>query len=177
MIMKQLVVYSSKSGNTKKLAEELFRQLQDEKDIEPVASAPAPSGYDVICVGFWFKGGQPDAASQEYLKKCQNKKVFLFATHGAATESDLVKLGMNKAAELTGGATIIGTFSCQGEVPASVLENAANKDPQPPWLQDAPAAKGHPNNDDFINLNEALIEAGLQTRAKEPNKYIGNMVD
>jgi len=175
--MKQLVVYSSQSGNTKKLAEEIFRQLPEEKEIGTVNSAPAPSGYDVICVGFWFKGGQPDAASQEYLKKCRNKKVFLFATHGAATESDLVKLGMNKAAELTGGATIIGTFSCQGEVPAKVLENAANKDPQPPWLKDAPAAKGHPDSDDFYNLNEALIKAGLVEKAKEPYKYIGDMVD
>jgi len=175
--MKHLVVYSSPGGNTKKLAEELFRQLPDEKDIKQIMEAPDPSGYDVVCVGFWFKGGQPDADSQKYLKKCSGKKVFLFATHGAATESDLVKLGMNKARELAGGKNVVGAFSCQGEVPASALENAANKDPQPPWLKDAPAAKGHPNSDDFIKLNDALIDAGLQTRAKEPNKYIGNMVD
>ncbi len=163
--MKHLVVYSSPGGNTKKLAEELFRQLPDEKDIKPVEGAPDPAGYDVICVGFWFKGGQPDAAGQKYLKKCSGKKVFLFATHGAATESDLVQLGMNKATELAGGKNVIGAFSCQGEVPANVLENAANKDPQPPWLKDAPAAKGHPNGNDFMALSEALIKAGLTTKA------------
>jgi len=162
--MKQLVVYSSQGGNTQKLAEEVFRQLPDEKDIKPVAEAPDPSGYDVVCVGFWFKAGQPDPASREYLKKCGNCKVFLFASHGAAAGSDHAKMGMNKAIELTDGATVAGTFSCQGEVPAKVMETAANKDPQPPWLKDASTAHGHPDGNDFMNLSEALIAAGLKTK-------------
>ncbi len=175
--MKHLVVYSSPGGNTQKLAEELFRRLPEEKDIQPISESPDPADFDVICVGFWFKGGQPDAASQEYLKKCRNKKVFLFATHGAATESDLVRMGMNKAAELVDEDSVIGNFSCQGEVPAKFLEDAANKDPQPPWLNDAPAAQGHPNSDDFANLYKAITDADLVTPAKKPNKYIGDMVD
>jgi flavodoxin len=160
--MKQLVVYSSQGGNTQKLAEEVFRQLLDEKDIKPVAEAPDPSGYDVVCVGFWFKGGQPDPASLEYLKKCGNCKVFFFATHGAAAESDHAKMGMNKAIEATGGATVAGTFSCPGAVAAKVLETAAAKNPQPPWLKDAPDAEGHPNGNDLIALGEALVKAGLR---------------
>ena len=162
--MKQLVVYSSQSGNTQKLAEEIFRQLPDEKDIKPVAEAPSPSGYDLVYVGFWFKAGQPDPASMEYLKKCSNSKIFLFASHGAAAGSEPAKMGMNKAIEATGGATVAGTFSCPGEVPDQVMETAAAKDPQPPWLKDAPEAKGHPNGNDFMNLSEALIAAGLKTK-------------
>ena len=164
--MKQLIVYSSQGGNTKKLAEEIFRQLPDEKDIKPVAQAPDPSGYDVVCVGFWFKAGHPDPAAQEYLKKCSGSKVFLFATHGAAADSEHAKMGMNKAIELTGGARIAGTFSCQGEVPTKIMETARSKDPQPPWVKDAPMAKGHPNGNDFMELSEALIKAGLKTMAK-----------
>jgi flavodoxin len=162
--MKQLIVYSSQGGNTKKLAEEIFRQLVDEKDIKFVAEAPDPSGYDVIFVGFWLKGGQPDPSGQEYLKKCGNSKVFFFATHGAAAQSDHAKMGMNKAIEATGGATVAGTFSCQGEVQAKVMEAAAGKDPQPPWLKDAADAAGHPNGNDFMNLSEALIAAKLKTK-------------
>ena len=172
--MKQLIVYSSQGGNTKKLAEEIFRQLPDEKDIKTVAEAPDPSGYDVVCIGFWFKSGQPDPAAQEYLKKCGNCKVFLFASHGAASGSEHAKMGMNKAIELTGGAKVAGTFSCQGEVPAQVMETAAGKDPQPPWLKDAPSAKGHPNGNDFMNLSEALIKAGLKTAATPAD---GSVVD
>lgn len=163
--MKHLIVYSSNSGNTKKLAEEIFRQLPDDKDIKPVANAGDPAGYDVICVGFWFKGGQPDPSSQEFLKKCGHAKVFLFATHGAAAGSEHARMGMNKAIDLTGGATIAGTFSCPGEVPEKVIETASGKDPQPPWLKDAPAAKGHPNGNDFMSLSEALVKAGLKAEA------------
>ncbi len=172
--MKQLVVYSSQSGNTKKIAEELFRQLPEEKDIFPVSEAPDPGAYDVICIGFWLKDDQPDPASQAYLKKCGNKKLFLFASHGAAKGSNPAKIGMNKAIELAEGATILGTFSCQGEVPQSVIDAAANKDPQPDWLADAPSAKGHPNTNDFIDLSEALTKAGLKTEAREDK---GGLID
>ncbi len=167
--MKQLVVYSSQGGNTKKLAEELFKQLPEEnKDIAPVSEAPDPSGYDVVCVGFWLKGGEPDPAARDYLKKCKSGKIFLFATHGAAPGSTPAARGMNAAMELVDGATVIGTFSCQGEVPEKVLQNAANKDPQPPWLKDAPAAKGHPDGTDFMNLSEALVKAGLKPQPSAP---------
>lgn len=170
--MKNLIVYSSKGGNTKKLAEELFKQLPDDKDIAPVSQAPAPGDYDVVCVGFWLKGGQPDPAAQEYLKKCSGK-IFLFATHGAAPGSDHAKMALNTAGQLAAYATVIGSFSCQGEVSGKMMETAANKDPQPPWLADAPAAKGHPNGNDFMELSEALIKAGLKTKAE---KSTGSML-
>jgi len=171
--MKKLIVFSSKGGNTKKLAEEIFRQLPDDKDIQPVAQAPNPAGYDVVCVGFWLKGGGPDPDAAEYLKKC-NGKLFLFATHGSDPDSNHAKMGMNKAEELAEKATVIGKFSCQGEVPEQVMENAANKEPQPAWLSDAAAAKGHPNDEDFSNLDDALVSSGLKPQAKKSG---GSVVD
>ena len=92
------------------------------------------------------------------------------ATHGAAAGSDLAKMGMNKARDLAKGANIVGTFSCQGEVPEKVMETAANKDPQPPWLGDAESAKGHPDNNDLYNLSVALEEAGLVEAPKETDE-------
>ena len=169
--MKTLVVYSSQGGNTRKLAETAFARISGDKEIRPVAEAPDPAGYDVVIVGFWFKGGQPDQASQEYLRKCRRAgKLFLLATHGAAADSDYARLGMNKARELAAGADIVGTFSCQGEVPAQVLATAANKNPPPPWLKDAATAKGHPNNDDLYNLCMALENSGLVEAPKPGEK-------
>jgi len=169
--MKQLVAYSSQGGNTKKLAEFIFSRLAGDKEIKPVADAPDPADYDVVAVGFWFKSGGPDPESQEYLKKCKGAgKIFLFATHGAAAGSELAEIGMNRARELTAGMQIAGSFSCPGEVSAKVLETAANKDPQPPWLKDAAAAKGHPNNDDLYKLGEALEKAGLVEKPQPPEK-------
>lgn len=169
--MKKLIVYSSQGGNTKKLAESAFSRLTGDKDILPIAQAPDPSGYDIVIVGFWFKGGMPDPDSQDYLKKCRTVgKLFLFATHGAAVESDAVKIGLNKGRELAAGANIVGTFSCQGEVSEKTLEAAANKQPPPPWLKDAESAKGHPNNDDLYNLSLALEKAGLADCPKKTDE-------
>lgn len=160
--MKQLVVYSSLGGNTKKLAETAFSRLSGDKDIFPVAEAPDPEGYDLAVIAFWYKGGQPDPASEEYLKKCAGGlKVFLVGCHGAAPDSDHARMGMNKAKELAAGASIVGSFNCQGEVPQQVLENAENKDPKPAWLQDAYAAKGHPDSDDIYNMCTALEKSGV----------------
>lgn len=169
--MKTLVVYSSKGGNTRKLAETAFARLTGDKEIKTVHEAPDPSGYDAVLVGFWFQGDQPDAASQEYLQKCTRAaKLFIFATHGAADDSDQTRMGMNKARQLAAGADIVGTFSCQGEVPDQVMASAANKNPPPAWLKDADRAKGHPNSDDLYNLCVALEQSGLVVSPKPGEK-------
>ena len=43
--MKNLVVFSSQGGNTKKLAEELFKQLPEDKEIALVADALSLASY------------------------------------------------------------------------------------------------------------------------------------
>ncbi|OQX15772.1 MAG: flavodoxin family protein [Desulfobulbaceae bacterium A2] len=160
--MKQLVVYSSAGGNTKKLAEAAFKHLQGEAEIFPVDQAPEPTGYDLVLVAFWFKGGQPDPASQGYLRRCAGAaRLFLCASHGAAANSEHARYGMNVARELAAGAHILGTFNCAGEVPAKVRETAAAKVPQPAWLKDAPAAAGHPDAEDLHQLVEAMRHAGI----------------
>src|SRR5665648_121178 len=99
--MKKLVVYSSKSGNTKKLAEAVYEYLGGDKEIAAVADAPDPAGYNFVAVGFWLKAGQPDPDSQAYLAKLkEGQEVYLFATHGAAAGSAHVENGMKKARDL-----------------------------------------------------------------------------
>ena len=78
-MMKSLVVYSSQTGNTRKLAEAVFEALSGEKEILPVDDAPDPSEYDLIAVGFWLKGGTADPKSAEYLGKVTQQAIFLFA--------------------------------------------------------------------------------------------------
>ncbi len=167
--MKHLVVYSSKSGNTKKLADAIFSRLPEPKDISSVQNAPDPSGYDVIAAGFFFQAGQADPEAQKFLKKCKRiPKLFLFATHGATKTSEHAKIGMNKARELATESNVIGTFSCQGEVSDQTMESAKNKNPQPEWVHDAEGAKGHPDNDDLYELSESLAKAGLTEKPKQP---------
>ena len=155
--MRSLVLYSSQSGNTKKLAEVVFGALPGEKEIHPIDEAPdSLAGFDFIALGFWFQGGKPDAKSAAFLAKPGDMKIFLFATHGAAKGSAHAQQGMDYAKELAAGAKVIGTFSCQGEVSPKVLAAAAAKPVPPPWLSDAPDAKGHPNQNDYAELRQQI---------------------
>lgn len=159
--MKALVVYSSKSGNTKKMAEALYGALQCEKDFVAITDDPDPAGYDFVAVGFWLQGGQPDPATLAFLPKIGEKEVFFIATHGAAKNSDHVKNAIKKAKELAAPARICAVFSCPGQVTEEILEKAAKKEPKPPWLADAPAAKGHPDEKDINQLLHLFNELNL----------------
>lgn len=44
--MKSMVVYSSKTGNTKKLANGIYGALSGEKEIYPVDEAPSTLDFD-----------------------------------------------------------------------------------------------------------------------------------
>jgi flavodoxin len=156
--MKSLVVYSSQSGNTRKLAEAVFDALPGEKALYPVDEAPDPSDYGFIAVGFWLMGGKPDPKSSEYLGKIGEKPLFLFATHGAGTGSDHAIHAMELAKSLASESDIRGTYSCQGEVNPKVIEKASKKPEPPVWLADAPDADGHPNDADIEVLNYQLAE-------------------
>jgi flavodoxin len=160
--MKSLVVYSSKSGNTKKLAEAVYEYLSGEKEIAAVADAPDPAGYTFVAVGFWLKAGQPDPDSQAFLAKLQEgQNVYLFASHGGAVKSEHVQNAMKKAKELAAKTYVKATFSCRGEVDAKTLEAAAQKNPPPAWFADAPAAKGHPDANDLKMVVRMLEELDL----------------
>ena len=156
--MKSLVVYSSQTGNTRKLAEAVFEALPGEKEILPVDEAPDPFEDDLIAIGFWFMQGKPDPKSTEYLAKVGKESLFLFATHAAGAGSEHAIHGMEVAKSLAPESDILGTYSCQGEASPKILEKASKKPEPPVWLNDAPDAAGHPNIADIEALNYQIAE-------------------
>ncbi len=154
--MKTLIIYSSQTGNTKKLAEALYRAVDGEKHICPIEEAPDSEKFDLVVLGFWLMAGKPDPKSSDFLVKLGSVDLFLFATHGAASDSPHALNGMALAESLVSEANIVGRFNCSGEVNPAFLEKAKQKDPQPPWIDDAPASVGHPDPNDIRQLIEAV---------------------
>ena len=156
--MKSLVIYASQSGNTQKLAEAAQGALGDDCDLFSADQAPNPAGYDLVAAGFWLQAGRPDPKSDAFLARLKDYggKVFLFATHGAAAGSAHARQAMEHAVATVSPAKVIGTFSCQGAVNPKVLEKVRAKTPPPPWIDDAPAAVGHPDAEDLNRLQTAL---------------------
>ena len=76
--MKELVVYSSQSGNTEMLAKTVYKELGPSREIHAVENAPDPADYDYIAVGFWLQGGRPDHKAADYLKKLNEKQLIFY---------------------------------------------------------------------------------------------------
>ncbi|OPA74504.1 flavodoxin family protein [Campylobacter pinnipediorum] len=167
--MKKIVVYSSLTGNTKKIGEAIASKIgcnafsfEDER----VADL---SEYDFIAVGYYIDKGGPDAHFKRYIKeKVKNKKVGLFITLGAEPD------GEHGAEMLEGGVKILEQngnevlrkFICQGAIDPKMIqemidmaERLGDKTMHPiteerkaRWA----AASTHPDENDIENAKKAF---------------------
>ena len=122
--MKSIVIYSSLTGNTKKVGEAIAAALPEGTPAIPVQQVPADlPDYECVFLGFWVDRGQADKDAADLLPKLRNKHVALFATLGADPHSPHAAESLMKAAELLPeGKKPAGQFICQGAVDPKVIE-------------------------------------------------------
>ena len=120
--MKSCIMYSSVTGNTRKVAEALA--AASGAPCFPVREAPDPDDYDLLALGFWVRLGQADARTQGYMRRVLGKKVFFFGTLGAWPEGARALLE-------EGGNTVLDGFLCQGRVDPKILEISRQKGRHP----------------------------------------------
>ena len=159
--MKSLIVYSSKTGNTKKIAKAVYQILPEPKEIYPVEKAPAPDDFDFIGLGFWVNRGTADKKAQQYMNKIKNKQVGLFGTLGAYPDSDHAKKCLSRVKELITGNELLGIFLCQGRVDPQVIEQMAKIAPESHPMTDErkkrlKEAEKHPDEKDCHNAQAAF---------------------
>lgn len=159
--MKTLVVYSSRTGNTEKVAKAVFEALPGPKQIFPAADAPDPSGHDFIALGFWVDKGTADAAAAEYFKTVTGKKIALFGTLGAYPDSDHARQCLVNVRKLVRGNEILGEFLCQGKVDpglVKMMETKMTEDPHHSMTPERRArieeAARHPDDKDLADARE-----------------------
>ena len=129
---KWAVIYSSVTGNTKKIAEAIAEQA--EADLFRVQDAPEDvSGYDVVAVGYWLRLGQPDPLMLKYLPKIHGTRVLFFQTHGTAPTSEHAITSFARAGYFLGeGNEILGTFGCRGKINPNMKKKREKADPNDP---------------------------------------------
>jgi hypothetical protein len=157
--MERVVVYSSRSGNTRALAEAAFLALPEEKSLYAVEQAPDPARFDLVVLGFWVRHGEPDPEALGYLARVGKRPLFLFATLVSAPDSACARRAMAMAAAQAPEAALLGTFCCRGQADPAALAEALTQKPLPAWLAEAPAAFGHPDAADAADLHAALRAA------------------
>ncbi len=159
--MKSLVVYSSRTGNTRKVAEAIFEILPEPKQIFPVEEAPPPDVFDFIAIGFWVNRGTADQKAADYMKNLKNMRVGVFGTLGAYPDSDHAETCMKRVRAMLEGNEFLGGFLCQGKVDPDVVEKMSRLAPEAhPMTEERrnriEEAKNHPNERDFQNAQAAF---------------------
>lgn len=160
---KWAVIYSSVTGNTKKIAEAIAEQAGD-ADIFRVQDAPEDlSGYEVVAIGYWLRLGQPDPLMLKYLPKVHDAKVVLFQTHGTAPTSEHAITSFARAGYFLGpDCTILGTFGCRGKINPAMLKKRQNAGPDDPHggpksVERWKLAASHPDAQDVADAKD-LVE-------------------
>ncbi len=122
--MAYIVVYSSRTGNTKQVAEAIAKALPEGTECVSVKDAPASfADYDGVFMGFWADQGNANKEAQPVIQRIDNKKVVLFATLGVPPMMPHAEKTIVAAAGLLpNGTTPVGMFKCQGKVDPKVIE-------------------------------------------------------
>lgn len=158
-----LLVYSSRTGNTKKVAEAIAGALGI--PALPVEAQPSPAGRGLVIAGFWVDRGTADAKMKAHLEHLQGKSVALFATLGADPASDHAAACRERATALLGaGCTVEGTFLCQGKVSEQVVAQMKTMFPPghphaltPEWMTRLAQASSHPDEEDLKRAQQYFL--------------------
>ncbi len=153
--MKTLVAYLSKTGNTKKVAQAIFGELEGEKDIQPIGKVESAAGYDVVFLGFPVQGEGPDPNTVKLLEKhcVPGRKVALFITHASPEDAPELPQALEKFYTAAGRADIVGKFDCQGQL-AGLIKIIMSIMPNPKYRQWARQDNSHGQPDEG-RLNRA----------------------
>ncbi len=164
--MKVLVVYSSKTGNTKKVAEAIAGAVQG-STILPVEAGPSAEGFDLVAVGYWVDKGMPDAKCRTWLEKVRGCRIALFGTLGAWPDSEHAKECMRRAAEYVTsperGNSLCGSWICQGRIDPYVIEIMQKMAPDVhPMTPERKArideAAKHPDDKDLASAKNFILQ-------------------
>ena len=167
--MKSIVIYTSKSGNTKKIAEAIAGELSCEAINFANAGEINLSEFDFIALGYYIDQGSPEKEFKKFIsQRVKNKKIGFFITLGADVPSAHATQAIDQGKELfmQNGNEILRTFICQGAIAPEVIEQlkklgkAMPDDPRfaltPERLERWERAKTHPDEADVEAAKEAF---------------------
>ena len=164
MTMSYAIVFSSKTGNTRLLADTLRASLPQNECTYFGAPAPEALEAETLYIGFWTDKGHADDTLTAFLQTLKGKRIFLFGTAGfggSAPYFEKILAATRKA--LDGSNTVIGSFMCQGKMPVSVRQRYEAMKAKPLHIPNLDAlienfdkALSHPDAADLEQLKQAV---------------------
>ena len=163
--MSYAIVFSSKTGNTKLLADTLHACLPQENCCYFGTPDPAALEADELYVGFWTDKGTADEATTTLLKSLRNKKIFLFGTAGfGGSEEYYQKVLHNVRENIDPSNQIVGEYMCQGKMPMAMRERYVKMKEDPNHkpnldmlIENFDRALSHPDKADLEKLQKSVL--------------------
>ena len=158
--MKYSIIFSSRTGNTKLLAENLKSILPEKNCVYYGDVDEKALDSEMIFIGFGTYKGECDEKLSVLLNKLNNRKVFLFGTAGfGKSELYFEQILERVKKHINDSNVVVGTYMCQGKMPMTVrsrYESMLDKQPEKmkEMIENFDEALSHPNEYDFIRLND-----------------------
>lgn len=159
--MTYAIVYSSKTGNTRLLAETLRDTLPTGDCLYFGEPNDEALRAERIYVGFWTDKGTCDADTAAFLARVTTQEVFLFGTAGFGGAPEYFDKILSAARQnLPKGATVCGSYMCQGKMPMAVRARYEQMEDSPRrqmMIENFDAALSHPDAADLSHLRDAVL--------------------
>lgn len=167
------IIYSSKTGNTKLIAESIKEALPKEYIIYFGNVPKEIPEADLYIIGSWTDKGNATDDIIEVLKELKNKKIAYFGTAGFEESREYYqKLFLRVKASIDPSNQILGYFYCQGKMPLSVktryeqlLREKPNNTNLKLSIKNFDKALSHPDKNDLNNVKK-WIQTILTTTLK-----------
>ena len=131
--MSYAIVVSSRTGNTKKLADIILDTLKEKEVLYCGEISEEAQKADVLFIGFWTDKGTCDEPMQNFLHGLKGKQIFLFGTAGFGQSQEYFHQILERVKkEIPEGNEMIGSYMCQGKMPLSVRNRYEKLLPQEP---------------------------------------------
>jgi flavodoxin len=160
--MKVLLTYSSRTGNTEKVARAIQEVLPADTAFRPISNAPPPEEFDMVVVGFWIDKGKPNQEALDYISTIKNKKTAFFCTMGAQPNAPHGQKYIEEARTLFQENQLVGEFACQGKIDEELIETFKTFPPDHPHalteesMKRFEIASKHPDEADLERARETF---------------------
>lgn len=156
------IIYSSNTGNTKKVAETMQKEFVNENLVYFGKVTESMPEADIYFIGSWTNKGNASDDIIEFVKKIENKKIAYFGTAGyGGSESYYKTLFERIKTNIDSSNKILGYFYCQGKMPIQVRERYIKMITENPEdsnlkvsIKNFDEALSHPDNDDLENAKK-----------------------
>lgn len=159
MIIK--VIFSSVTGNTKKVAHEILKIMPEGTEIYDLKELKNESDADLLVLGYWADRTTANKEMREFMEGLKGKKVITFGTLGAYPDSEHAKKTKENVSKLLEeNNEVLGNFLCQGKIDTKITEmfkKIGAKGPHvmtPERIKMHEDSESHPNEDDFNNAKD-----------------------